>query len=100
MLVDKCVHFVYVAIDDDVQALVDRGVLGDLLRCEGFGHCGRGRSDVRLDARDRWEAGGCEGMQEEEIWGLVGYWSSSWLVDSPHREVGDVDVPRSTIRTC
>ena len=40
MLVYKCVHLVYVAVDDDVQPVLDRVVLGDLLCGEGFGHVG------------------------------------------------------------
>jgi len=40
VFVYKCVHLVYAAIDDDVQTVVDRAVLGDLLRGERFGHGG------------------------------------------------------------
>ena len=40
MLVYKGVHLVYAAVDDDVEAAVDTGMLGDLFGCEGFGHRG------------------------------------------------------------
>jgi hypothetical protein len=42
----ECVHLVYVAVNDDVKTIVDRVVLGDLLRCEGFGHGGCGGSGI------------------------------------------------------
>lgn len=40
MLIHKRVQLVYAAVDDYVQALFDRGVLGDLLGGERFGHGG------------------------------------------------------------
>jgi hypothetical protein len=40
VLVYECVHLVYAAIDDDVETVLDRAVLGDLLGCEGLGHGG------------------------------------------------------------
>lgn len=40
VLVDEALERVYAAVDDDVEALVDVLVIGDLLRGEGLGHCG------------------------------------------------------------
>jgi hypothetical protein len=40
VLLDKGVHLVHVAVDDDVQAVFDRRVLGDLLGSKRFGHGG------------------------------------------------------------
>ena len=72
VLVYKCVHLVNIVVDDDVEALLDCVVLGDLLRCEGFGHCGGsigGANGVDGDVRagrklfDRWHRDGL-GMQD------------------------------------
>ena len=40
VLVYERVHLVYAAINDDVETVVDRAVLGDLLRGERLGHGG------------------------------------------------------------
>jgi hypothetical protein len=53
VLLHKRVHFVYVVVDDDVQALFDGRVLGDLLGCEGFGHCVWGRVGSGIGGWDR-----------------------------------------------
>lgn len=47
MLVYKAIQLVYILIHDNVQALLDRVVLGDLLRCECFGHRDRVSGAVR-----------------------------------------------------
>ena len=39
MLIYECVQLVYIAVDYDVKTVIDRVVLGDLLRGEGLGHC-------------------------------------------------------------
>jgi hypothetical protein len=39
VLLHKRVHLVYIVVDYNVQPFLNRRVLGDLLCCEGFGHC-------------------------------------------------------------
>lgn len=41
MLVDEAVQLVHAVIHNNVEALFNRGVLGDLLCCEGLGHIDR-----------------------------------------------------------
>ena len=39
----KAIQLVYILVDNNVEALLDCVVLGDLLRCELLGHCERAR---------------------------------------------------------
>lgn len=43
MLIYEAVQLVHIFVHNDVQPLLDCVVLGDLLRCELLGHCGRVR---------------------------------------------------------
>lgn len=56
VLVYEAIQLIYILVDDNVQPLVDRVVLGDLLRCELFGHAGRVRC-ARAWSRGRDECG-------------------------------------------
>lgn len=61
MLVYKFIELVYVAVDDDVQALFDARVLGDLFRGEGFGHvCGSRTTGSSSSNRGCGGGSGCD----------------------------------------